>query len=132
MTEQLHGTIVQNYTRSLQILGATLLIVSAVMGFVFSQDPHSVRGKAVLFLGAEALAIVGLMQSVDRVRSTSTMAAYLRVFVEPLLTHVKWESRLLEFRNRRFGRGARGFALGQWMVYVVLIGVNWLLTNDDG
>ena len=129
MFEQLHGTIVQNYAQSLQILGATITVAVALMGFAFSRETDEPRQKAALFFGAEVLAIFGLLLSVDRARSIHTMAAYLRVFVEPLLTHVKWESRLLQFRRQGFLRGTGGFTLGQWVVYVAVVVVNCLFGN---
>lgn len=129
---QLHDTIVQNYLLALQILGATLLFVTALVGLAFSEQVDTARERAGIFLAAETLTASALLQSIDRGRSTNTMASYLRVFVEPRLTHAKWETRLLQFRQKRVAQGIGGFLLGQWALYAVAIVANFALASYYG
>ena len=97
--EQLRKEILGNFTLELQILGGTVTFVAVIMTLGFSEALKSPLAKAALFFVGEAIAFIGLMQTMGLAHSTFQIASYLRVFTETELKYVKWETRLHKFRN---------------------------------
>ena len=97
--DQLRKEILGNFTLGLQLLGGTVVFVSAIMTLAYSQAVRSFLEKGALFFVGEAIAVVGLMQTMSLAHSTFQIAAYLRTFTEPELPYVRWETRLQEFRQ---------------------------------
>jgi hypothetical protein len=72
-------------------------------------------------------AIYGLFQTTWRVKNTRLIASYLRVYVEPKTTYLRWETRLFHYiRDPQKGRGM-GVLTNQGYIYTPLIVVNYLL-----
>lgn len=97
--EQLRNEILSNFTLGIQILVGTVTFVAVVMTLGFSEALKSFLAKAALFFVGEAIAFIGLMQTMSLAHSTFQIASYLRVFTEAGLGYVKWETRLHKFRN---------------------------------
>src|SRR5215210_2216272 len=91
--EQLRKEILGNFTLGLQILAGTVTFVAVVMTLGFSEALKSFLAKAALFFVGEAIAFIGLMQTMSLAHSTFQIASYLRVFTEAELRYVKWETR---------------------------------------
>lgn len=97
--EELRKEILNNFTLGIQILGGTVTFVAVIMSLGFSEAIKSYLAKAALFFVGEAIAFIGLNQSMNLAHSTFQIASYLRVFTEAELEHVKWETRLHRFRD---------------------------------
>lgn len=98
--EQLRKEILQNDTSSLQILGAVSLLVGAIVTVAFASGVQP-QTRGLLLLSANALVVVGHSQRISLLERTNRIATYLRIFVEPHLDHVKWESRMARFAYPR-------------------------------
>jgi drug/metabolite transporter (DMT)-like permease len=120
--ERLREEILHNDALAFQILGATIVLVTAIFGVIFSQAVFDAKGKGFLFAVADAVAIIGMFQGVDRQRSTFLIASYLRHFIEPHMSHVRWETRLLRFRQLSSRKSGYGATLGYELItYFVLV-----------
>jgi hypothetical protein len=120
--EKLREEILHNDTLAFQILGATIVVVSTIFGIAFSQAVFTAKGRGFLFAVADAVAIIGMFQGVDRQRSTFLIASYLRHFIEPQMSHVRWETRLLRFRHLAGRKSGYGATLGYELItYFVLV-----------
>lgn len=95
--DQLRHEILLNDQLILQILGTTVAFVAAIAAVTWSGPTTSNLVRALLFLLAEAISILGFAQSINRAETTLRIASYLRTFVEPQLNHLRWETRLDEF-----------------------------------
>jgi hypothetical protein len=114
-------------------LGFFIVFTGAVIGFSASAALKDDFGiKAALFLALECITLIGLLQGVDKGRSTCIVGSYLRVFVEPYMHHMKWEIRLQEFRKENkllgfFSYG--GFTEYQILFYFALIVIDVVLCS---
>lgn len=125
--EQLRQEILQNDVLTLQILGATVLLVGTIMGIAFSEAVKSFAVKGVLFFMADVVALVGMLQHTDRGRSSFLIASYLRIFTEDKMRNVQWETRLSKFRKYSHGRGYGKFISDQLWAYVFIVVANFAL-----
>ena len=125
--EQLRQEILQNDVLTLQILGATVLLVGTIMGIAFSEAVKSFAVKGVLFFMADVVALVGMLQHTDRGRSSFLIASYLRIFTEEKMRNVRWETRLAKFREYSHGRGYGEFISDQLWAYVFIVVANFAL-----
>jgi hypothetical protein len=123
--EALRREILHNETVVMQTVTSTIAIVSAMMGFAFSEFVKNLTVKSFLFFAAESLVIIAMMQSLDKVRLTYLIASYLRVFTETKLHHLKWETRLSEFRKFQPKKGHRGLIDNQLWVYSFIALINF-------
>jgi hypothetical protein len=129
--DQLRKEILHNDVITIQILGFFIVFTGVVIGFSSSASlEHAFFMKAALFFSAECITFIGLLQGIDRGRSTCIMGSYLRVFVEPYMRHMRWEIRLQEFRRRNrllgfFSYG--GFTEYQMLFYTSLISIDLFL-----
>jgi hypothetical protein len=98
--EHLREEILHDDAITIQILGGIVLLTTALISVAFSTSIQSLLVKGILFFLAQLIACIGLWQTVHRGYSTFMIASYLRTFVEPKTTGLKWESRLKRFRNR--------------------------------
>lgn len=96
--EQLRKEILQNETIALQIMGAMAVLVTAILGAVFSQANQDTIGEGFLVYVATIVTLIGISQIIDRWRSIFRTASYLRTFDESRLKLVRWETRLLRLR----------------------------------
>src|SRR5207249_3739353 len=90
--DQLRKEILQNDIITIQILGFILIFTGALIGFAASavmKDAFFM--KAILFLFAEGIAFIGMLQAIDRGRSTILVGSYLRIFHEPYMEYMQWE-----------------------------------------
>jgi hypothetical protein len=128
--DQLRKEILHNDTLTMQILGGVVVVASALMSVAFGINVQNLLIKGLLFFFAEIIAIIGLGQTIDRERSTFIIASYLRTFIEPNTTGIKWESRLREFRTRSHAKSALPsygeFINYQRFTYLFLIAINFL------
>ncbi len=115
--EALRREILHNETVIMQTVGSTMAIVSAMMGIAFSNIVAAQTVKSFLFFAAESIVIIAMMQSLDKMRLTYLIASYLRVFTEAKLHHLKWETRLSEFRKFQPKKGYGGLIDNQLWVY---------------
>jgi hypothetical protein len=97
--DQLRKEILQNDHLTLQILWATAIINGAIMTIAFSEAVESSAMKGLLFFVVEVIAILAALQTASRSHSTFLIASYLRAFVEPKTTNLKWETRLQILRD---------------------------------
>lgn len=125
--DQLRKEILQNDMLAIQISGGVFLVVSALMGFALTREGVDNFIKGSLFIVAALAAIYGLLQTTWRVKSTRIIASYLRVYIEPQTTYLRWETRL--FHHIRDPQTGRGMSLltNQSYIYTPLIVVNYLL-----
>jgi hypothetical protein len=124
--EQLRREILHNEIIIMQTLTATLAIVAAIMSFALSTAIQDLP-KSVLFLVAESVAIIAMMQSTDKARHTYLIASYLRVFTEAKCSHLKWETRLLKLRKSHPQQGYGGLIRNQVWLYTFVASTNFAL-----
>jgi hypothetical protein len=105
--EQLRKENLQNETVVLQIMGASAVLVTAILGVVFSETVQKSSGKGFLLFVATIVLLTGMSQIIDRWRTTFRIASYLRTFDEGKLKIVRWETRLA--RLREIGPREEGF-----------------------
>jgi hypothetical protein len=96
----LNQEIDHNENRINEILGAALLLISALLSVAFSQYVSNRFLQFLLYFLVQAIACLGLRQTLERERGTFVIASYLRTFIEPELPGLKWETRLEKFRSR--------------------------------
>jgi hypothetical protein len=116
----LRQEILHNDTLILQVLGAALVFIGTTITLAFSEriTEPSVRGLLLIF--AAAIALIGMSQGIDRARGSFLIASYLRIFVEPELPALRWETRLAEYRQRTPRVGFGKFINYQMWVYTAL------------
>lgn len=90
--DKLRAEILHNDTLGLQLLGATLLLVSAAMGFAVQEKTNDLL-RIGIFLGTTYILFISMYQTIDRMRSTFFIASYIRVFLEENTKHIQWETR---------------------------------------
>lgn len=123
--DQLRKEILHNEVLNTQILTATLIVVSALMGFAFSETIPDLTVKGILFFIAEIVALIGILQSTDRGRITFMIASYLRTFTEPQLRQLKWETRLMDFRQHSPRQGYGEFIANNLWIYMLIAIANF-------
>jgi hypothetical protein len=123
--EALRREILHTETVVTQTATSTIAIVSAIMGFAFSNFVEDPRVKSFLFFAAESIVIIAMMQSLNKVRLIYLIASYLRVFTEAKLHYLKWETRLSEFRKFQPKKGYRGLIDNQLWVYSFITMTNF-------
>lgn len=96
--KSLRNEIAHNDTSGLQLFAASLIIVAAIMGFALKGSASPLL-KIGSFCAIVGIVCIIIRQTIDRIRMTFIIAAYLRYFVEPKLKDVKWETRLNVFRK---------------------------------
>jgi hypothetical protein len=101
----------------MQTVTSTTAIVSGIMGLAFSNFVTDSTVKSFLFFIAESVVVIAMMQSLGKLRLTYLIASYLRVFTEAKLHHLKWETRLSEFRKFQPKSGYGGLIKKQLLVY---------------
>lgn len=116
----LRTEILHNDTLVLQILGAILVLIGTAFTVAFSGliDEPIVRG--VILVSTAAIALVGMSQGIDRARGSFLIASYLRIFVEPELPALRWETRLAIYRKRTPRVGFGKFINYQMWVYTTV------------
>jgi hypothetical protein len=127
---QMRTNILHNETLILQTLGGIVSITVLLMGYALTSDQLTENMRPALFIIAEGIAFLGLFQTIYRLRGTYGIASYLRVFIEPYTTHLKWESRLRYFRVNE-GRFRVNHNLSTYQILIVvnaLLAVVYLLT----
>ena len=121
--EQLRKEILQNETIALQIMGATAVLVTAILGAVFSQANQEIIGEGFLVYVATFVTLFGLNQIIYRWRSIFRTASYLRTFDESRLKLVRWETRLLRLRVLAPHDEGYGLASGYQLVTFAFLAV---------
>ncbi|MDQ3706112.1 MAG: hypothetical protein M3437_12950 [Chloroflexota bacterium] len=119
--DQLRREIMQNFVLTMQILGGTFALSGTLWTLAFSEAVKDVTIKGVLFLFVWGIAIVASFRTIDMVRSTFMIAAYLRVFVEPKLMNPKWETRLYQLRGVYHSGGFGTFRGTEQSTYITII-----------
>lgn len=94
----LRSEIASNDTSSMQLFTASLIIIAASMGFAF-QGVTSPLLRIGSFCAVTGIISIIIWQMIDRIKMTFIIAAYLRVFIEPELKGINWETRLHKFRK---------------------------------
>ena len=125
--EQLRHEILHNDILNMQILAATLLLVSTLMSIAFSEAIKVFTVKGGLFLLVEAIAFIGLSQSINRESGTFTTATYLRIFIENRIENLKWETRLAKFRRLSKFQNLLGALDYQRRTYTFIALINFAL-----
>ena len=120
--DKLRAEILHNDLLTFQILGATIVLVTAIFGIAFNPAMLSAKGKGFLFAVANAVTIIGMFQGIDRQRTTFLIASYMRYYLEPQTSHIKWETKLMGFRRLSPRKSGYGATLGYELItYFVLI-----------
>lgn len=125
--EQLRREILHNETIIMQTLTATISIVAIVMGLAFSIAVKDLAVKSFLFFFSESVAMIAMLQSTDKGRHTFLIASYLRLFTEAELHHLKWETRLLEFRKSNPELGYSSLIGNHLWIYTSIAVVDFVL-----
>jgi len=132
--DQLRTEIIHNSTLTTQITAGILTLGAALMAIAFSEIITNLAAKGFLLLVLIPLiAAIGMWQTLDRSRSTYVIASYLRIFIEPLLKNVRWETRLHEFRKHSKGINPSSqlgeFTNYQLLTYLFLLLINFILVH---
>lgn len=127
--EELRKEILSNFTLGIQILGGTVTFVAVIMTLGFSEAIKSYLARAALFFVGEAIAFIGLNQTMSLAHSTFQIASYLRVFTEPELKYVRWETRLHEFRHNLKNIPYEEHTGSVRYTYAFIIIVNFILAS---
>lgn len=121
---------IQHYEKySAQIVGAVLLLITAIMTVAFSSltaTNANLKFAGILFTTAAFAAGAGMFLSFDREAAIMMNASYLRNIVEPNLSRLKWERDVQRFREKS-GGGPHKATLLQLFVFMGLLLVNTLL-----
>ena len=129
--DQLRREILQQDSQSIQVLVGVILLVSGLTTIAFGVAVSSLLVKGILFLLVQVIVCIGLWQTVQRAYISLTIASYLRTFVEPKTTGLRWESRLKKYRRRAMAT-FRHLRLGEFfnylLIYIFLIIVNFLFS----
>lgn len=125
--DQLRKEILQNDVLAIQISGGVFLIVSALMGFALTREGVDDLIKGSLFIVAVLAAVYGLFQTTWRVKNTRIIASYLRFYVEPETSFLRWETRLFRYIRAPQNRKGIGLLTNQGYIYTPLIVLNYLL-----
>jgi hypothetical protein len=123
--EALRREILHNETVIMQTVTGTMTIVTAMMAAAFGDVVKNDMAKSFLFFAAESVVIIAMMQSLGKLRLIYLTASYLRVFTEAKLHHLKWETRLSEFRRFQPKKGHRGLIDNQLWVYSFIALINF-------
>ena len=134
--EQLRKEILQNDTLVLQIMGGTAVLVTAILGVVFTETVQQTAGKGFLVYVATIVTLLGLSQVIDKHHDTFRTASYIRTFDESKLRVVRWETRLLKLRvlsarDERFGFTS-AYQLATYAVLAIftyLLGTNYFIED---
>lgn len=123
--DKLREEILHNSTIILQIQGVTLLITGAIIGVAFSQAISQRPARGLLLYSAIFVSYVGFIQGMDHAKGIFIIASYLRTFIEDDSTHLKWETRLMDFRktNPEYGHHR---VLSMHLTYVVIAWISWI------
>lgn len=127
--DQLRKAINHNDAITLQILTFIILLTSALMGFAFSQQVVDNSMKAALFLLVQIFAFIGLTQNADRMKSTYILGSYIKTFIEPKTTNIRWETRLFQFRSVPKRYDSVNLSILQSVVYGIIILTNFFLCS---
>lgn len=123
--DKLRTEILNNDTLAVQLLGVTVLLVTAAMGFgLHSATPQPFR--TMVFLAAICMLFMSMLQTIERMRGTFLIASYMRTFLEQKTEHIKWETRLKKFRELSPGYGHKRFNTFLW-IYVLIAVSNLFL-----
>lgn len=125
--DQLRKEIMHNDTLSLQILGATIIFSTAIIGFISSPTIQKEWLKGTLCFIPFCISFISLWASIDRARSTYAIASYLRVFTERELKAARWETRLARLRDIAPKLGRSKFVNYQFSIYILFIAINYLV-----
>jgi hypothetical protein len=123
--EALRREILHNETVIMQTVTGTMTIVTAMMAAAFGDVVKNDMAKSFLFFAAESVVIIAMMQSLGKLRLIYLTASYLRVFTEAKLHHLKWETRLSEFRKFQPKSGYSGLIDKQIWVYSFIALINF-------
>lgn len=129
--DHLRREILQQDIQSIQVLVGVVILVSGLTTVAFGVAVSSLLVKGILFLLVQIIVCVGLWQTVQRAYTSLTIASYLRTFVEPKTTGLRWESRLKQYRGHtqvRFRHLRFGEFFNYLLIYLVLIIVNFLFS----
>lgn len=129
--DQLRKEILHNDRLTMQIFLGVIALLSALMSVTFGIHVQNLWIKDFLFLFAMIIGFIGLDQTIDRERSTFIIASYLRMFIEPNTTGIKWEGRLKKFRERSHAKSVIP-SYGEFINYLsftypILIIINFVL-----
>src|SRR5258708_7881689 len=124
---ELRKEILNNFTLGIQTLGDTVTFVAVIMTLGFSVAIKSYLARAALFFVGEAIAFIGLNQTMNIANSTFQIASYLRVFNETELKHVRWETRLHQFRTNLKAVPYEEHTSSVRYTYAFMILVNYIL-----
>jgi hypothetical protein len=122
--DQLRKEILLNDDLTLKILAGTLTLTGVLMGFASSNAVRSDFMKGILFFVAAAIALIGSHQIVDRDRATFIVGHYLRLFLEPDMPYMQWET-ILKILRRKIGHG--NFFIYHMMICISLVCIAFLL-----
>lgn len=100
--EKLREEILQNDSSVLQILGFTLVIISATMGFTFKESTKDIF-KVVAIAGLTGVIALSTIQTIRKLNRTYVIASYLKKFIEPKCKAIKWETHLSLYRQKVSG-----------------------------
>lgn len=128
---ELRKEILQNDTLILQIMSVILSLVGLLMGFAITQTQDTII-QSIIFLVCCLLSCFGVYHSTDRMKNTQRISAYLRAFIEPKLSGIKWEQRLAVYRSFRNPSRLNPleyfkFMTDQRFIYVTIILINAFL-----
>ena len=82
--------------------------------------------EVCFFYTSIVIAFIGVIHSIDRVRGSFVIAAYLARFIEPKTPNIKWETRLKLFRDKSSSYGHHRL-MSLNLSYVVIAWLNWFL-----
>lgn len=118
--DQLRQEILQNETHTLTILALTLAAVAALLKLAMDAWPSNAIACVSSLVIIQIVLLIASIQSLYKENSTFIIASYLRTFVEPGPTDIKWETRLAAFRIRRMGGHTRAPLATSFTIYVCL------------
>jgi hypothetical protein len=98
----LRSEMIQNSHFTTQLISGFLALSGALMVFSFGKEVKYPQRMLIYFIVA-FIGIVGLWINMSRYQGTMVAASYLREFTEPNMTGVKWETRLVLFRDKYRG-----------------------------
>lgn len=122
--DQLRKEILQNDQMTLQIIAFVLATVGAVMSVTFTNQQIDNVVKSGLLIIASFIALVGMYIETERVYTMYVIGSYIRFFIEPHTSGLRWETRLAMFRDKTRRKGYMNYGITQKGAYYLVIGAN--------
>ena len=112
--KQLYAEIGRNAQIAQNVFVANLAVVGGLIGYGLNTE------RGIIFLAPFAVIIPSLFFLASQFESTTRIATYIIVFIEPYSDMLKWESRWLQIRQKKLLPADRKYTLSLSGLYILV------------